>query len=340
MTNVIPFVKYHGLENDWIVVLANEAPAGLPQFARRILDRHTGAGSDGLIVVMKPEARGHDARIRFLNADGSEAEMSGNGIRCAGAFLIELKPQKRTLEIETPAGVKTLEKGKSGAGKWMFRVQMGVPILTAAQIPFQPAETASPLLRFPLRTYRGDLPVTVTSMGNPHCSVFVADFDTVDWPRLGREIEQDRAFPQPHQCRVRPLVLPRRDRSVKFWERGVGHTMSSGTGSCGAAVAAILNGLTERRVHVRTEAGVLEVAWPQGGEVTLTGPVERVMSGKFYRPCHYRPHVEVELVGNPVFGNHVNDLISVPSRDMKIVTNDSRSGAELSFQLRPQLVIE
>ena len=152
-------------------------------------------GADGLIVVMKPEVRGHDARIRFFNADGSEAEMSGNGIRCAGAFLVERKPQKRTLEIETLAGVKTLEKGKSSAGKWMFRVRMGAPILTAAQIPFQPAETASPLLRFPLKTHRGDLPVTVTSMGNPHCSVFVADFETVDWLRLGREIEQNEHFP-------------------------------------------------------------------------------------------------------------------------------------------------
>jgi diaminopimelate epimerase len=280
MTKVISFVKYHGLENDWLVVLASAAPAGLPQFARRILDRHTGAGSDGLIVVMKPDVRGHDARIRFFNADGSEAEMSGNGIRCAGAFLVERTPQKRTLEIETLAGVKTLEKGKSREGKWMFRVQMGAPILTAAQIPFQPAETASPLLRVPLKTYRGDLPVAVTSMGNPHCSVFVADFDTVDWRRLGPEIEQNEHFP--NRTNVEFVRLLSRDEiDVRFWERGVGHTKSSGTGSCGAAVAAILNGLTERRVHVRTEAGILEIAWPEGGEVTLTGPAERVMSGKY-----------------------------------------------------------
>jgi diaminopimelate epimerase len=280
MTKVIPFVKYHGLENDWLVVLASDAPAGLSQFARRILDRHTGAGSDGLIVVMKPQVRGHDARIRFFNADGSEAEMSGNGIRCAGAFLVERKPQKRTLEIETLAGVKTLEKGNSRAGKWMFRVQMGAPILTAAQIPFQPAENASPLLRFPLKTHRGDLPVTVTSMGNPHCSVFVADFESVDWLRLGREIEQSEHFP--NRTNVEFVRLISRDEiEVRFWERGVGHTKSSGTGSCGAAVASILNGLTERRVHVRTEAGVLDIAWPEGGEVTLTGPAERVMSGKF-----------------------------------------------------------
>jgi diaminopimelate epimerase len=266
--------------NDWLVVLASDLPSGLSQFARKILDRHAGAGADGLIVVMKPEAQGHDARIRFINADGSEAEMSGNGIRCVGAFLLERKLQKRTLEIETLAGLKTLEKVKSSKGKWMFRVRMGPPILSAAEIPFQPAETASPLLRFPLKTYRGDLLVTVTSMGNPHCSVFVADFETVDWLRLGQEIEQNEHFPNRTNVEFARLVS-KDEIEVRFWERGVGHTMSSGTGSCAATVAAILNGLTDRHVRVRTEAGMLEVAWPYDGEVTLTGPAVRVMSGNY-----------------------------------------------------------
>jgi diaminopimelate epimerase len=281
MPKVIPFVKYHGLGNDWLVVLASGLPSGLPPFARRILDRHTGAGADGLIVVMKSQARGHDARVRFFNADGSEAEMSGNGIRCAGAFLAESKPKKSKLEIETLAGLKTLEKGKSGEGKWMFRVRMGAPILIPADIPFQPADTAFPLLRFPLQTYRGDLLVTVTSMGNPHCSVFVADFQTVDWLRLGREIEQNDHFP--NRTNVEFVRLVSKDEiDVRFWERGVGPTMSSGTGSCAATVASILNGLTDRHVRVRTQAGILEVAWPPGGEVLLTGPAERVMKGTYY----------------------------------------------------------
>jgi diaminopimelate epimerase len=285
MNKIIPFVKYHGQGNDWLVVLANDLPSDVPTFARRFLDRHTGAGADGLIVVTKPEVRRHDARIRFVNADGSEAEMSGNGIRCAGAFLVERKPQKRTLEIETLAGLKTLEKGKSGVGKWMFRVRMGAPILTAAEIPFWPAETSSPLLRFPLKTSRGDLPVTVTSMGNPHCSVFVADYETVDWLRLGQEIERNGHFPNRTNVEFIRLIS-QNEIEVRFWERGVGHTMSSGTGSCGATVAAILNGLTNRKVNVRTEAGTLEVAWPEGGEVTLTGPAVRVMSGKYlYAPA-------------------------------------------------------
>jgi diaminopimelate epimerase len=280
MTKDIPFVKYHGQGNDWLVVRASNLPPALSQFARKILDRHTGAGADGLIVVMKSETRGHDARIRFINADGSEAEMSGNGVRCVGAFLVEGNPRKRTLQIETLAGLKTLEKGKSSEGKWMFRVRMGAPILTAAEIPFKTAETTSPLLRFPLKTYRGDLPVTVTSMGNPHCSVFVADFESVDWLRLGQEIEQDKHFPNRTNVEFVRL-LSKNEIEVRFWERGVGHTMSSGTGSCAATVAAILNGLTDRRVHVRTEAGILDVVWPQDDEVTLTGPAARVMSGKY-----------------------------------------------------------
>ena len=277
----IPFVKYHGLGNDFLVALASDVPHGLPDFVRRILDRHTGAGGDGFIVVMEPAAKPHDARIRFFNADGSEAEMSGNGIRCAAAFLIERKSRKRNLEIETAAGLKSIERMKGSSGKWTFRVRMGAPILEAAKIPFKPSGVSSPVVRYRLRTHRGDLPVTVTSMGNPHCGVFVADFKKVDWQKLGREIEHNKHFP--NRTNVEFIrFLSSNEIEVRFWERGVGHTMSSGTGSCAATVAAILNGITDRRVRVRTEAGTLEVVWPEGGEVWLTGPVERVMRGKYY----------------------------------------------------------
>ncbi len=280
MTKLIPFTKYHGQGNDWLVVAEKHVPTRLPEFARAILDRHTGAGADGLIVMMKPVTRGHGARVRFINADGSEAEMSGNGIRCAGLHLLERAPRKRTLTIETLAGIKTLEKAKSIEGKQAFRVHMGAPILSAVEIPFNPAQKVSPILRFPLQTRAGDLPVTVTSMGNPHCSVFVADFETVDWLRLGDEIERNEHFP--HRTNVEFVRLVSKDEiEVRFWERGVGRTNSSGTGSCGATVAAILNGLTDRRVRVRTEAGTLQVEWPEGGEVILTGPVEKVMRGTY-----------------------------------------------------------
>jgi diaminopimelate epimerase len=280
MIKLIPFVKYHGLGNDWLVVLERHVPSDVPSFARAILDRRTGAGADGLIVFMKSKAKGHDARIHFFNADGSEAEMSGNGIRCAGAFLLDQKGPQRILQIETVSGVKSLEKKNGRDGKWSFRVRMGAPVLEPARIPFRPSEVASPVLRFPLKTEHGTLPVTVTSMGNPHCSVFVADFEALDWLSLGREIERSEHFPNRTNVEFVRLVS-KNEIEVRFWERGVGQTMSSGTGSCGATVAAILNGLTERHVRVSTQAGPLEVAWPQGGEVSLTGPAERVMEGKF-----------------------------------------------------------
>ena len=277
---VIPFVKYHGLGNDWLIAREGDVPPALPEFVRGILERHTGVGADGLIVVMKPQSRAHDARVRFFNMDGSEAEMSGNGIRCAAAFLVERKPQKRSFEIETLAGVKALKKRKAAPGEGSFRVRMGAPILDPALIPFEPRDTAFPVLRYPLKTRQGNVAVTVTSMGNPHCTVFVPDFDKVDWPHLGQEIEVNEHFP--HRTNVEFVRLVARDEiEVRFWERGVGHTLSSGTGSCGAAVAAILNGLTDRRVRVSTQAGKLEVAWPKGGEVSLTGPVQKVMEGKY-----------------------------------------------------------
>jgi diaminopimelate epimerase len=316
----IPFAKFHGLGNDFLVV--EGLPRPISKFTRAILDRHTGVGADGLLVMMPPRAKRHDARLRVFNADGSEAEMSGNGIRCAGAFLSEVSPARRTFLIETLAGVKTLEKVKEEKGQWLFRVGMGAPILEPPKIPFKAGAFAVPVKGYPFRTEQGVMPVTVSSMGNPHCSVFVEDFaepvlrssaadrtpgfssapshqlateslgsgmlryssiflrDFGDWESLGREIETSPLFPNRTNVEF-VKVISRTEIAVRFWERGVGHTMSSGTGSCAAAVASILNDLTDRQVRVQTQAGSLQVAWPENGEVVLTGPVERIAQGTY-----------------------------------------------------------
>jgi len=172
----IPFAKFEAVGNDWLVVEGKGPPRSLSKFARAILDRHTGVGADGLLVMLPPRNKKHAARIRFYNADGSEAEMSGNGIRCAGAFLAEFSPARKTFLLETPAGLKSLEKLKEEKGKWLFRVGMGAPVLEPAEIPFKAEALAAPVKGYPLRTRQGVLPVTVTSMGNPHCSVFVRSF--------------------------------------------------------------------------------------------------------------------------------------------------------------------
>ena len=280
MTKDVPFAKFHGLGNDFVVVGAEGLPHSLSKFALAILDRHKGIGADGLLVVMPPHNKKHAARVRFFNADGSEAEMSGNGIRCAGAFLAELSPVRQSFLIETAAGLKSLQKVKEGKGKWLFRVGMGAPVLEPAKIPFKAGDFPPPIKGFALRTQRGVVQATVTSLGNPHCSIFVADFSSLDWESLGRELETNPLFP--NRTNVEFVnVMSRKEIAVRFWERGVGHTLSSGTGSCAATVASILDGRTERQVRVQTQAGSLLVAWPENGEIILTGPVERIAQGTY-----------------------------------------------------------
>jgi len=280
-----PFEKYHGLGNDFLVVQARRLPRSLSDLARAMLSRHTGVGADGLVLVLPPRGKKHDARLRFFNQDGSEAEMSGNGIRCAGACLMSRKGKKPVLELETVAGLKSVERIETGEGRWVLRVGMGAPILEPAKIPFRAEGVTAPVVGFLLRTQRGVLPVTVTSMGNPHCTVFVSEFAGIDWSNLGREIERSELFPRGVNVEF-AKVISREEVEVRFWERGVGHTSSSGTGSCAAVVAGILNGYNDRHVRVRTEAGVLEVAWPESGEISLSGPVEAVFRGTY----SYRGH--------------------------------------------------
>lgn len=276
----IPFAKLHGLGNDFLIVRGRGLPRMLSTLARAITDRHTGVGADGLLVLLPPRNKEHDAWMRLFNADGSEPEMSGNGIRCAAAFLLAEAPSKRSLAIETAAGVKALGLIKSDPGRWTFRVGMGAPVLEPRRIPFRAGNFPAPVVGFPLATRSGRIRATVTSMGNPHCTIFVKDFARTDWKSLGRETEIHKRFPNRTNVEF-AKVHSRRRIEVRFWERGVGETMSSGTGSCGAVVASILNGFTERRVTVTMPAGNLQVEWPERGEVLLTGPVEWIAEGTY-----------------------------------------------------------
>lgn len=296
----IPFAKLEGLGNDFIVTSPYEWQwrgqsrstarqsaklladlAFLSSLAKAICERHTGVGADGLLLVLSPEESRNHARVRFFNADGGEAEMSGNGIRCAAASLMLIARSLRKLRIETLAGVRTLERiGAGTAGAYNFRVAMGRPILEPSLVPFLGDGATAPVVDFPLITASGERRVTVTSMGNPHCSLFVPDFDSLDWPRIGREIETHPSFP--NRTNVEFVRVVSRDRiEVRFWERGVGVTSASGTGSCGAVTASILNGFTARRARVATLGGELQVEWPEDGEVILTGPARMIATGDY-----------------------------------------------------------
>ena len=293
----IPFVKYQAAGNDFIVVYedslrakagSNSARSGRARrasasasLARAMLARHTGVGADGLFLVTTPSRPKQPyAAVRIFNADGSEAEMSGNGIRCAAAWLIENGFAVTRVTIETLAGLKTVEYTGSRDAERFFRVRMGEPELDPKNIPFRGRGASAPVVRFPLTASLGSREVTVTSMGNPHCSIFLESFDELDWRALGREIEHHPDFPNRTNVEFVHVLTPRQIE-VRFWERGVGETASSGTGSSAAAVASRLNGFTGPNVKVKTRGGKLEVSWAESNFVFLTGPVRRVAYGTY-----------------------------------------------------------
>jgi diaminopimelate epimerase len=277
----ISYAKLHGLSNDFLVVRSGRLPEPIASLARTICARTTGVGADGLLILAPGRGKASPLQLKFFNADGSEAEMSGNGIRCAAAYALLKKLGGSPLRISTLAGIKTLHVVRSGGGVWQFRVAMGPPVLEPARIPFRGACGQGPVVGVPIATSFGQVTATVTSMGNPHCSIFVKSFEDWDWESLGQAIEHHPLFPNRTNVEF-VKVRSRRAIEVRYWERGVGKTQSSGTGSCAAVVASILNGKTARKVRVHTPAGTLDVAWPEGGEVELTGPAELIAEGVYY----------------------------------------------------------
>jgi diaminopimelate epimerase len=261
----IPFTKAHGAKNDFLLTRSADAPdGGLPAIAQAICDRHTGVGADGWMLIDTAAAADHDAAIRLFNSDGSEAEISGNGTRCAAAFLIEHGHQGREVRVGTGAGVKSLRLLEHAGRSFLFEMNMGRPEFTAE--------------RFQLPLASGERDVTLVWVGNPQCAVPVEDFD-FDWRVVGAEIERHAHFP--NRTNVSFLRLRGEHAlEVRFWERGAGETMSSGTGSVGAFAAAVSRGLVRSPAVVLTPAGPLDVRWDQ--EIFLTGPAELVAEGVFY----------------------------------------------------------
>lgn len=257
----IPFTKAHGAGNDFVLTSADQLPAdaALPSLARAICERHTGIGADGWIVVS-------GNAIRLFNADGSEAEISGNGTRCAAAFLLRTAPSASELTIETGAGPKHLRLIDAKGNRWMIEMNMGRPSYRDDQI------------RFALPLGSGPVEVTIINIGNPQCVVFVDRFPE-NWLAIGAAIESHRQFPKRTNVSF-VRVLDAHTLDVRFFERGVGETMSSGTGSTGAAVAAILRGHASSPVTIKTPGGDLKFRWDES--VYLAGPAVIIGTGDFY----------------------------------------------------------
>ncbi len=263
----VPYTKAHGSMNDFLLTRSADVPSGdMHELAKAICHRHAGVGADGWLIVSPGDSE-CTAAIQLINSDGSDSEMSGNGTRCAAAFLLsDGRPEVDQLVIRTGAGLKHLLVLNHSGNEWRFEMNMGKAYYTKEEV------------RALLPVASGPLDVTILNVGNPQCAVFVTDFD-MDWRKLGAEIEWHPRFPKRTNVSfVRPV--DRHSIEVRFWERGAGETMSSGTGSTGAAFAALLRGVVDSPVRVETPAGVLNLRLEQE-EILLTGPAEIIAAGEF-----------------------------------------------------------
>lgn len=280
----LTFTKMHGCGNDFIVVddLAHEWD--LDETAVQMLcDRHFGIGADGMIFIRPATDPAADYHMHYINADGSVAEMCGNGIRVFAKYLADrdLVIGGR-LVVQTLGGLKSIDivPGQDGAFA-LARVDMGAPVLEAASIPTTlPGDT---VIEAPIVTDAGTVSVTCVSMGNPHAILWVDDVDTAPVETVGPQIETDAAFPRQTNVEFAQLVGPSHIR-LRVWERGVGETLACGTGACATLVAAVLTDRCGRSAIVELPGGELRIEWPEGGHVFMTGPAEQVFEGVFRIP--------------------------------------------------------
>lgn len=274
------FAKMQGAGNDYVYINCFEEKIDDPHtLSKRISDRHFGVGSDGLVLIMPSDTC--DFRMRMFNADGSEAQMCGNASRCVGKYVYDHgMTDKKEISLETKSGVKKLklfvEKGRVSR----VCVDMGVPRFEPALIPVliegdavidEPVVVGDELFR-----------ITCVSMGNPHAVIFLSDITGDDLHRIGAMIENHPLFPERTNVEFVQVLSPQELR-MRVWERGAGETLACGTGACASLVAAVANGLADRKATLRLLGGDLEIEWDSiSGHLFMTGPAETVFEGDFY----------------------------------------------------------
>ncbi|HSD45571.1 MAG TPA: diaminopimelate epimerase [Pyrinomonadaceae bacterium] len=280
----LKFTKFHGLGNDYLVIEADQLAGidNLGEFARRICNRHYGAGGDGIAIISKSQSDEADFNCRIFNPDGSEAGLSGNGTRCAVAYLYYAGLwSKDELRLSTRTGLKHyFPRGKEGPGKFIFESDLGRPKFDSPSIPMSISPPLDQVIGYVLPVNGEPVVITAMQMGNPNCCIFVDDFDAINWRRLGKIIENHPQFPD--RTNVVFVRVPQRDRiELRIWERGVGETTASGTCSCAGAVAAMINEKADRDVKVVMEGGEVRIHWRPDGEVVITGTAELVYNGEW-----------------------------------------------------------
>jgi diaminopimelate epimerase len=277
------FTKIHSLGNDFLIIDEGESP-GLKEkeaLARHICARHTGVGADGLLLISIQDKKKGFVNFRIFNADGTEPEVSGNGLRCAATYLYySNKIESPRIMFSTSVGSRECEFIERKNNQFKLKIEMGVPGFRSQDIPFDDGSSHEQVLDYPLSIGQEVFPITLVSIGNPHCDIFFERLPArIEWHQLGYAIEFHPFFPK--RINIEFIrVLNRNEIEVLFWERGVGETLSSGSGSCAAAVASILKNLTDRKVSVKTSMGSLDVEWGKE-KVYQTGPAQVVFQGDY-----------------------------------------------------------
>ena len=274
---MIKFTKMQGLGNDYVYIDAiNQNVENESTLAKFVSNRHFGIGSDGLILICKSEIA--DFKMRMFNADGSEAEMCGNGIRCVGKFVYDKGlTDKTNLTIETLAGIKTLKLNTKENKVQTVRVDMGEPILEPEKIPV--LSTLNPVKNLILKANEKEFKFTCVSMGNPHAITIVDDVKNFDVEKYGKELEVNEVFPNRTNVEFIEIV-DSKNIKMRVWERGAGETLACGTGACASVVSTVLNNVTSRDVKVELLGGILEIYWDEeDNHVYMTGPAVTVFEG-------------------------------------------------------------
>lgn len=268
--SAINFGKLHGFGNDYVVFEADDLTEieNVNDFAAAVCDRHAGVGGDGIAIIQKSADGAADFSCRIINPDGSEAGFSGNGTRCAVAYLYAKNLwSAENLKLQTKSGTKNYRLLEKDGTTFWFRAELGKP---------------DSIANCELRLTNGVLPIVELNVGNPVAAIFVEDFNALDWRAVGKEIESHAHFPERTNV-VFVKIVDRENVEIRIWERGAGETNSSGTCSIAAAVAAAFAGKTAREISVRAVGGTTEAVWREAdGEMLITGRADLAFCGEFY----------------------------------------------------------
>ncbi|MFN2464272.1 MAG: diaminopimelate epimerase [Candidatus Dormibacteria bacterium] len=274
----LEFHKIHGAANDFVVVDGRAVREDWPRLAARACDRRRAVGGDGLLVLQAPTEPGADFRMLYINADGSPAEMCGNGIRCIAKYALDIGATgARALSWETGAGPVRTEVLEINERTATVRVNMGAPRFRPADVP---VEAVGDMVQEQEFVVDGSpLRLTCVSMGNPHAVAYVGSVAQFPLEHLGPLVERHPAFPRRTNFEIVEVLAPDHLR-MRVWERGVGETMACGTGACAVAVASRLVRGTDEAVRVDLPGGTLRIEWREGSDVMMTGPAETAFIGK------------------------------------------------------------